>query len=356
MRKWTQGFAQASMLVLLTGLVMIFGPAVSTSRAQMTRATISGTVADPTGAAIPGAKVTATNTGTSETRTAVSSAAGVYVLTEVDPGNYMIAVTAPGFSTLEERGIKIDVAARLGMNFALEVGKTSTTVEVNAVAPMVETTNSTVSDVVSATMIVDLPLNGRDVYALVAGEPGVTPGRDVRGEGVSSNGQREASANYLLDGGDNNQVGVTGFNTSVALDDVAEYRVLTNNYSAEFGRNTGFIADVVTKTGTNKFHGVGYDFLRNSALDATSFQNNATGQPKDILRRNQYGGNVGGPIRKNKTFFFGSYESTLVRPAGQLFEATVPTAHYIAGLPTGSYAAQMMAKFPPPAPMPAVFP
>ena len=354
MRKWTQRYAPASMLVLLTGLVMILGPAVSTSRAQITRATISGVVTDPTDAAIPGATVTATNIATNEKRTAVSSPGGDYTLTQLDPGDYLITVTAPGFSTLQQRGITVNVAARLGMNFRLEVGKTSTTVEVSAAAPMVETTNSTMSDVVQGVRILEAPLNGRDVYALVAGEPGVTPrsssDETPRGEGVSSNGQREASANYMLDGGDNNQVGVTGFNTSVSLDDVAEYRVLTNNYSAEFGRNTGFIADVITKSGTNQFHGVGFDFLRNSALDTASFQNNATGQPKDILRRNQYGGNVGGPIRKNKTFFFGSFESTLVRPAGQLFKATVPTAHYISSLPSGSYAAQVLGKYAPPAP------
>jgi hypothetical protein len=338
------------MLVLLVGLVMIFGPAVSTSWAQITRATISGVVTDPTDAAIPGATVTATNVATGEKRTTVSSPGGNYTLTELDSGNYLITVTASGFTTLQESGIKVDVAARLGMNFRLEVGKTSTTVEVSAAAPMVETTNSAISDVVSQEKVVDLPLNGRDVYALVALEPGVTPGPCYRGECVSSNGQREASANFMLDGADNNQVGVTGFNTSVALDDVAEYRVLTNNYSAEFGRNTGFIADTITKSGTNQFHGVGYDFVRNSALDSASFQNNATGSPKDILRRNQYGGNVGGPIRKNKTFFFGSYESTLVRPAGQLYGATVPTAHYINSLPSGSYAAQILAKYAPPAP------
>ena len=176
MRKRTQRCAPASMLVLLTGLVMIFGPAVSTSRAQLTRATISGVVTDPTGAAIPGATVTATNTGTSEKRTAVSGAGGNYTLTELDPGDYFITVTAPGFATLQERGIKVDVAARLGMDFRLEIGKTSTTVEVTAAAPMVETTNSTISDVVSQEKVIDLPLNGRDVYALVSQEPGVMPG------------------------------------------------------------------------------------------------------------------------------------------------------------------------------------
>jgi hypothetical protein len=350
MRKWSQRFAPAAMLALLTGLVMILGPAAGTGWAQITRATIGGMVMDPTGAAIPGATVTATNLGTNEKRTAVSSARGNYTLTELDPGNYLIRVTATGFANLEERGIKVDVAARLGMNFGLEVGKTSTTVEVIAATPVVETTNSTISDVVSQEKIIDLPLNGRDVYALISLEPGVTPGRGVRGEGVSSNGQREQSANYMLDGADNNQVGVTGFNTSVALDDVAEYRVLTNNYSAEFGRNTGFIADTITKSGTNKFHGVGYDFVRNNIFDAASFQNNATEQPKDVLRRNQYGGNVGGPIRKNKTFFFGSFESTLVRPGSQLYSATVPTAHYINSLPVNSYAAKILQKYAPPAP------
>jgi hypothetical protein len=237
------------------------------------------------------------------------------------------------------------------MNLRLEVGKTSTIVEVNAAAPMVETANSAISDVVSQEKVIDLPLNGRDVYSLVSLEPGVVPGTGIgRGENVSSNGQREASANFMLDGADNNQVGLTGFNTSVALDDVAEYRVLTNNYSAEFGRSTGFIADTITKSGTNNFHGVGYDFVRNSSLDAASFQNNATDQPKDILRRNQYGGNVGGPIVKNKTFFFGSFESTLVRPAGQLFSALVPTTHYIDSLAPGSYGAQIFSKYAPPAP------
>jgi len=348
MRKCTQRYAPASMLVLLIGLVMIFGPAVSTSRAQITRATISGVVTDPTGAAIPGATVTATNTGTTEKRTTVSSTSGNYTLTELNPGNYLITVTAPGFATLEERGIKVDVAARLGMNFGLEIGKTSTTVEVNAAAPMVETTNSTISDVVSQEKIVDLPLNGRDVYALVSLEPGVVPGTIVRGEGVSSNGMRAEAANYMLDGADNNDVGVTGWNTAVALDDVAEYRVLTNNYSAEFGRSPGFIADTITKSGTNRFHGVGYDFVRNSDLDSASFVNNYTGSPKDVLRRNQYGGNVGGPIRKNKTFFFGSFESTLVRPGSVLYGATVPTQNYINSLPTTSYAYQILQKFPPP--------
>ncbi len=335
---------------LLAGAILAFGPFVSMSSAQVTRATISGVVTDPTGAAIPGATVTATNVGTNEKGTAVSAVDGNYTITELNPGTYAITVTATGFATLQENGINVDVAARLGMNFQLEVGKTSTIVEVNAAAPMVETTNSAISDVVSGTMIVDLPLNGRDVYALVAMEPGVVPGRGVRGESVSSNGMREASANYMLDGADNNQVGLTGFNTQVALDDVAEYRVLTNNYSAEFGRSPGFIADTITKSGTNQFHGVGYDFVRNNIFDAASFVNNYTGSPKDVLRRNQYGGNVGGPIRKNKTFFFGSFESTLVRPGSVLYGATVPTPHYINSLPTSSYAYQVLQKYAPPAP------
>jgi hypothetical protein len=293
---------------LLAALVLAFAPGASTSWAQVTRATIRGVVTDPTGAAIPSAKVTATNLETGEKRTAVSSSDGNYTITELDPGNYMIAVAAPGFATLEENGVKVDVAARLGMNFQLEVGKTSTIVEVTAAALMVETTNSTISDVVSQEKVVDLPLNGRDVYALVSLEPGVVPGPCYRGECVDSNGQREASANYMLDGADNNDVGVTGWNTAVALDDVAEYRVLTNNFSAEFGRNTGFIADTITKSGTNSVHGVGWDFVRNNIFDAASFVNNYTGSPKDIIRRNQYGGNVGGAIRKDKTFYFASFE------------------------------------------------
>jgi hypothetical protein len=346
----TTGRSTVFVFALFTGLVLALGLGASMSLAQVTRATISGVVSDPTGAAIPKATVTATNVETQEKRTAVSSTDGNYTLTEVDPGSYTITVTAPGFATLEERGIKVDVAARLGMNFQLEVGKTSTIVEVTSAAPMIETTNSTISDVVTAEKVVDLPLNGRDVYALVSLEPGVVPGPCYRGECVDSNGQREASANYMLDGADNNDVGVTGWNTAVALDDVAEYRVLTNNFSAEFGRNTGFIADTITKSGTNSFHGVGWDFVRNNIFDAASFVNNYTGTPKDILRRNQYGGNVGGPILKDKTFFFGSFESTLVRPGNVLYGATVPTANFINSLPASSFAKQILTKYVPPAP------
>src|SRR5579863_2566633 len=339
------------MLVRVLALSVLLCGLSSVALAQVTAATISGTITDPSGAVVPGATVTATNQGTGLARSATSGGSGDYVLTELDPGVYKLTVTAAGFATKEESGIQVDVAGRLGINIALEVGKGTTTVEVTGAAPLVETTNSTLSDVVTQEKIVDLPLNGRDPYNLIALEPGITPGADGRGEGVSSNGQRGASANYMLDGADNNAVGVTGFNTQVALDDVQEFRVLTNNYSAEFGRNTGFIADAITKSGTNQFHGVGYDFLRNSSLDTASFTNNATpGSTKDVLRRNQFGGDIGGPIKKDKAFFFGSFEAIRVRPGAVLTPFLVPTTHYISTLPAGSLAAQILSKYPPPAP------
>jgi len=303
-------------------------------------ATVTGTAVDSTGAVVAGATVTATNRETQTSATTLTTASGTYTLSNLLPSVYTITFTRDGFKTVQFGFVTLTVDQVLTLNCKFELGSLSQTVEVstNAVAP-IDTEDATLSNVVEQTQMVELPLILRDPYQLVLLGPGVTQSDSSLG-GVSINGGRERNNNFLLDGSDNNDAdvpGALGGLTSQNPDSTQEFRVLTNNFAPEFGRNNGAIIDVVTRSGTNDFHGNLFYFGRWDALGARDFFNHQidpeTGDvaPKNPYVRNLYGGSLGGPIVKDKTFFFLNYQGD--RFITSLTNtATVPTAAFKTGI------------------------
>ena len=300
-------------------------------RAQVAGATILGAITDPAGAVIANAQVSVKDIATGLERTVTTNSAGFYSAPNLAPGKYELRVSAPGFSVGIASDITLTVGARQTVNIVLKVGKANTTVEVTDVAQGVELASSDLSSQVDGTEIRELPLNGRDWAQLATLEPGVDTVRNqspvggvstgdvvraLRGFGnqLSIAGARPQQNNYRLDGISINDYtngapgGVLGSLSGV--DGIQEFSILTTNYSAEYGRTSGGVINAITRSGTNKFHGSAYEFLRNSALDARNyFDIGPTGAPdKPPFRRNQFGGSVGGPIIQDKTFWFFNYE------------------------------------------------
>src|SRR5579871_869483 len=308
-------------------LVFVLLAAVSLS-AQTFRGTILGTVTDPSGAVVSGAKVTVKNTGTGLERSTETSGDGSYSVPELPIGSYDVTVTQSGFQTFVAKGVTVDVATERRVDASLKTGEVSTKVEVSAdQLPMVETTTNDLGGVLTAETVENMPVNGRDYTKLIYLNPGVAGSPDQISDSPGSfgefsmNGARGRSNNYLLDGTDMNdgyrndpainEAGVFGTpSTILPIDAVAEVRVLSN-FLPEYGRNAGAVVNIVTKSGTNQFHGTAAEYLRNDALDARNFFNDAIGgviPPKTAFHNNQFGGSLGGPIVKDKTFFFADYE------------------------------------------------
>ena len=290
--------------------------------AQGSGATMTGTVSDASGALIPNAQISIKNVANGEVRTVSADAAGLYTAPNLLPGSYEVTATAPGFSTEVRSGITLTVGAQQVLNITMRVGQVSEKVEVTGEAPAVQLANSTIGGVVTQTAVVELPLNGRDWTLLATLQPGVISvaaiqsdpsfyDRGPRGYGVQMaiSGSRPPYNNYRIDGISANDYANSGpasvEGSSLGVDAIREFSVLTSNYSAEYGRTSGGVINAITKSGTNSFHGDAYEFLRNSALDARNYFDPAT-IPE--FRRNQFGGSFGGPIRKDRTFFFGDYE------------------------------------------------
>src|ERR1700730_6218216 len=290
--------------------------------AQVSGATITGTVSDASGAVIPNAQISIKNVATGEVRAATTDPAGFYTAPNLLPGKYEVTVTAPGFSTEVQTGITLTVGVQQLLNMTMKVGQVSEKVQVTGDAPAVQLASSAISGVVSQNAVVDLPLNGRDWTSLATLQPGVdslgsiqmnTAGsqRARRGYGVqlAISGARPQQNNYCIDGISVNDYsnGAPGSveGSTLGVDAVQEFSVLTSNYSAEYGRTSGGVVNAITKSGANQFHGAAYEFLRNSALDARNYFDPVT---KPQFRRNQFGGSVGGPIWKDHTFFFADYE------------------------------------------------
>ncbi len=293
---------------IVTGLVLLLCSGVE---AQDTTGKITGTVTDPSGAIVPNAKITVTNTATGISHDATTDQSGSYQVLQLPIGLYRVRAEAPGFQvTTVDSKTALEINQTLRIDVKLEVGQVSSAVQVESNASMVETENQTVGSTVTGRAIFELPLNGRDTLDLLKTQPGVTPTNpDSSAAGnYSIGGQRTDSVTYLLDGGMNNDLLSNGVVADPNPDAIAEFRVLESNYSAEYGRNAGGIVSVVTKSGTNSFHGTAYDYLRNNFFDANTFFNNEQGIPVPVLKRNQFGGTVGGPIVKDKLFFFFSYE------------------------------------------------
>src|SRR5206468_11970065 len=282
-----------------------------------------GTVSDGTGAVLPGAAVTVKNSGTDAVVELVSDERGRYLAPLLQPGDYEIQVSLPGFQSVSRRGIRLAVGQNAVVDIKLEVGQVSNQVEVVADANPMNLTSSAVAGLVNDKQIRELPLNGRSFQQLALLQTGVTPalaaGNDVVGgrtPKISINGARPEQNSFLLDGTDINNVynKTPGSSAGVLLgvEAVLEFQVLTNAYSAEFGKSAGGIINAVTRSGTNAVHGSLFEFRRDSALDAKNYFD-PKDKPIPPFTRNQFGGVLGGPLRRDKTFFFGAYEGLIER-------------------------------------------
>ena len=297
------------------------------AEAQTITATVLGVVTDASGSRVPQAAVTALNVLTGARQTVESNAAGDYIFTALPVGEYRIETKAAGFKRYARAGIKLDVNQSARVDILLEVGDVSQEVVVSADAPLVDANQSQVGNLVDSQRINDLPLNGRNVYDLFTLLPGVTGSRtsaqadQTQGTQLNVNGSRTLQTTFLLDGGINNSVWRNGGNQAPNPDTVQEFRLMTSNYSAEYGRSAGGVVSIITKSGTNQFHGSLFEFVRNDAFDARNFF-----QPTvNKLRQNQFGGSLGGPIRKDKLFFLFSYQGHRVRSSQFVNAARTPT-------------------------------
>jgi hypothetical protein len=294
---------------------LLMAPAAWT---QDTTGKITGNVKDATGGVLPGATVVVTNLDTKTSKQTVTDRQGVYQVLQLPIGNYEVSATATGFSKAVVRSAgALEINQTLRVDLTLEVGATNTQINVESQASTVETENATVGGTVTGQAIFELPLNGRNTLDLLATQPGVTPSNpDSSAQGsYSIGGGRSDSVTYLLDGGLNNDLLSNAIVVNPNPDAIAEFRVLESAYGAEYGRNAGGIVSIVSKSGTNQVHGTAYDYVRNTDFDSNDFFSNQQGQPRAILKRNQYGGTIGGPIviphvldGRNKLFFFFSYQ------------------------------------------------
>ncbi|MGB2636551.1 MAG: carboxypeptidase regulatory-like domain-containing protein [Candidatus Acidiferrum sp.] len=298
-------------------------------RAQEISASIRGTVTDGSGGAVNGTKVTAINTDTGFQRTAVTNSQGTYVLVELPVGRYRVEAEAPGFKKYIQEGISLDVNQQATVAVHLVVGTETQQIQVTSDAPIIETTSTNLGQTVGEREILDLPLNGRDFTQLGLLQTGVVPltpgllesgGPARAGQAYAVNGQRPESNNFLIDGANNFDTVDGGLVMKPPVDAIAEFRILTHTANAEFGHSTGSTTNIVTRSGTNDYHGTVWDFFRNNAMDAKSFFADSV----EPLHRNQFGGVFGGPIKKDKTFFFLYYEG--VRDTqGETTRGTVPS-------------------------------
>jgi hypothetical protein len=312
-----------------------------------TNATVLGTVSDPAGAVVPNASVQVKNTGTGQVQQAQTDAQGRYTIADLPIGNYEAQASAQGFQTTVRRGITLTVGAQAVVDFSLSVGQAQQTVTVQAEVSQVDTLSTAVASHVEQKQITDLPLNGRNFTDLVTLLPGVAGGSQIGTAGGTPNllygvennfsvsGARAEGQAYLLDNIDiqgfwNHGSGSGVMGTTLGIEAIAEFSVLTNTYGAQFGGN-GAVVNAASKSGTNGFHGSAYEFLRNSALDARNFFDGAS---VPAFRQNQFGGSLGGPIKKDKLFFFVNDEE-LRRSLGQTVVALVPDANAHKGIVNG---------------------
>jgi carboxypeptidase family protein/TonB-dependent receptor-like protein len=304
--------------------------AVAPLAAQDATGRIVGVVYDPTGAVIAGARVVATNVSTRISRETTTDASGAYQILSLPVGDYTVAVDRKGFSSVKTSANTLNINQSLKIDIKLPVGLATETVTVETSAATVETISPTVGATISSSAVQNLPLNGRNVLDLALLQPGVTetnPGSGAAGT-YDIAGGRSDSVMFLLDGGVNTNLLSNGVVFNPNPDAVQEFKILENNYTAEYGRNGGGVVSVVTKSGTNQLHMTAYDYIRNDAFNANSYFNNKNGRPRDILKRHQFGATVGGPVvipglfnGRNRFFFFSSYQ-------GQRQTQTVTTSQF----------------------------
>src|SRR5262245_54937901 len=329
------------MRVLATVLFLSLATA-STAFAQFETASVVGTIRDTSGAVIPNAKVTLTNTATGVEVTRTSTADGAYEFVTVKSGIYIVTAELPGFALALVENVQVQVGARMRVDLQMSIGQLTERVEVTAASPLIETDSSQRGQVITGDQMRELALNGREYSSLALLTTGVrqsalnkSPNGTPREGAFNVNGLRSTFNNFLIDGVDNNAYGTSnqGFSNQVMQpppDAVSEFRVVTNNQSAEYGRAAGATVNVAYRSGTNQFHGDAWEFFRDTALNATTYFKPADGS-KPTLRRNQYGGVVGGPLVQNKAFFFGDFEGFRQNRTVTAF-STLPTSAQDGGI------------------------
>ncbi len=340
----SRGFAKSKIATVLTSFLILIGCILSSipAKAQVTGATLSGTVTDPSGSVIAGAQVDIKNLGTGIVRTVTTDSAGLYSAPNLDPGTYEVTSSAAGFSKAVQSNLTLSVGQQQTLNLSLKVGEASQTVTVEEAAPTVELTSATLSAQVNATTVRELPLNGRDWTQLATLEPGVATVRvQASTSSPTTNRANRGFGNQLTDSGHSpyeNSYRVDGINindytngspgsvigANLGTDAIQEFSVLTTDYTAEYGRTSGAIVNSILKSGTNEYHGTLFGFLRNASLDAKNYFDSHTA-PIPPFQRYQYGGAFGGPIIKDKTFFFVSYEGVQQQLSNSV-RITVPSA------------------------------
>jgi len=316
--------------------------------AQGTSGRILGRIADPTGAVLAGVKIKATNEATGVAQTTASNESGDYVFPNLSVGTYSLSFDLTGFKNNVRRSVTIDVNQVITLNMTMQVGQTQEVVDVTSEAPLVETSSTQLGTVVNDRAIVQLPLNERDTYQFLSLQPGVQSqvGADLYYGGsstgsVSVNGGRGRANNFSVNGGDANDLFANLPTVQPSPDSVEEFRILTNGFDAEYGRNSGSVVNVVTKSGTNQFHGDLYEFHRNRPLNAKGYLD----PTKEAFILNQFGATIGGPIKKDRTFFFGSYDGRRRIRGVSSGTVSVPTLSETSGVFSGAFAGSVTNPF-----------
>src|SRR5258706_3760248 len=332
--------------ILAPLVVIVFNLSLTVSiYSQVTGATLSGTISDPSGGLIPVAQISIRNTGTGISKDFQADSDGYYTAPNLAPGTYEVRVAAKGFSTVVST-VTLAVGAQQQLNIPMRVGETTQTIQVTQAAPQIDLTSSTLTGQVESQTILELPLNGSDWTSLATLHPGVNlieiqvdyaqSARGNRGFGaeLTISGQRTTGNNYRLDAISVNDYANSGpgnvIGAALGVDAIQEFSVLTGSFSAEYGKATGGVVNAITKSGTNSFHGDVYEFIRNSALDSRDYFSRSGDTPLAQFRRNQFGAAAGGPIIKDKTFIFWDYEG-MRQGKGITTSITVPSDNARAG-------------------------
>lgn len=339
--------ARLAHALVIAFLVLTVLGGSSSLLAQTATGSIVGTVRDPSGKAVPGAHVTLLNKATGERVSAVTNDLGYYSFPVLQPAAYQLTVRATGFQEFVRESVELNVAMTLTINVNLDLGRTTQSVRVVGEPALLQSQTSSLGTVVTNKSVVDLPLNGRNAYGFASLVPGViapygfsqTVFDEYNDQFISINGSRPNENLFLLDGGMNSEPAFTGPGYFPSVDVVQEYKVQTNNFSAEYSHTGGGIVNVVTKSGTNQIHGSAYEFFRTTGLSANDFFSNRAGLNRANFKFNQFGVTVGGPIRKNKTFFFFGYEGLRWIQSGSAV-GTLPTAAQRSGDFSSTYDSQ----------------
>ena len=304
-------------LVAATLLIVVAAICIPAA-AQTVTGTMSGHVADKSGAFVPNAKITALNTSTGAVRQTTTNQEGFYVFSFLTLGTYNVTAEMTGFRTLRKDGVVVELNNTTVSDFALDIGTVSTEVEVSGgEIPLIDTTSGEIKTGLDDQQVFNTPLTGRNFISLVEQVPGFQPSAfntssnnptNSTGSYAAFSGQGTRSSTFQIDGVNNDDSSENQNRQNVNISAIKEFKVLTNSYSAEFGRAGGAVVLVQTKSGSNSFHGDAYDYIQNDIFNANDFYSNMSGAKRPVVRRNQYGGTVGGPIVKNKLFFFTSVE------------------------------------------------